>query len=94
MPIVEATGYAQAASPRRSNPAWAKALQEAVAHALKQCDENGITDPLIIQAHINAARATTKDAWDKLAAEAIRLRTEREARERANRIGSSSSQNT
>jgi len=82
MPIAEATGFAQASSPRRSNPAWARALAHAVEQALVRCRQLGITDPIEVQARMNAARASLARDYNENVASLRAVQTARENKQR------------
>jgi len=82
MPIVEATGFAQASSEYRSNPAWARSLKAAVEAALQRCQQLGITDPIEIQARMNAARATLAKEYNAHMDAITKARVQRELQQR------------
>jgi len=82
MPIAEATGFAQASSPRRSNPAWARALAHAIEQTLVRCRQLGITDPIEVQARMNAARATLARDYAEHVASLHAVQTAREKQQR------------
>ena len=63
MPIVEAVGAAQAASPKRSRPRFAVEMQRAMVEAIKQAALDGVVDPNEIKARISAARVAVKDRY-------------------------------
>ncbi len=63
MPIVEAVGAAQAASPKRSRPRFAIEMEHAMQQAIKQAALDGVMDPEEIRARISAARVAVKDRY-------------------------------
>jgi hypothetical protein len=60
MPIVTATGAAQAASPNRSRGKFAAEMELAMVNAIKQAALDGVMNPDEIKARISAARSAVK----------------------------------
>jgi hypothetical protein len=82
MPVVEATGHAQASSPYRSNPARARELHEAVKSAIDEAHVVG-APPEAIQGRINMVRYEVAAKHHALEAKMLAERVERENRIRA-----------